>query len=81
MTTSLPVLVLAATKADGLAVANAAGVSHFTVITPRTRTWGGHIFRALILTPSFARLLHSGDRVAGDVWAVAQRDALKSGVR
>jgi hypothetical protein len=75
-----PVLIVAATIADGESTASQIGVDHFTVITPRSHAQVGRIVRGVVMTPSFAALLESNDRAASVTARCARRDASKSGV-
>ena len=79
--TSLPVLVLAATRDDGLAHAESIGLERIVIKTPRTLAKDGLVFRALVITPAFTRLIDEDDEAAQLALYRARRDAVRLGVR
>lgn len=75
-----PILIVAATIADGESAASQIGVDHFSIITPRSHAQVGRIIRGVVMTPSFATLLEANDRAASKTMSCARIDARKSGV-
>lgn len=75
-----PLLIVAASMADGKEAAAAIGVEDFAIITPRSDAQVGHVIRGVVLTPRLGTLLEANDRAASKILSCARIDARKSGV-
>ena len=76
-----PVLIVAATIADGQTAAAQAGIENFSILTPRSYAQVGRVIRGYILTPAFAELIAARSDAARSAMSAARIDARKSGIR
>ena len=75
-----PLLIVAATIADGEVAASRIGVDDFVIITPRSHAQVGRVIRGVVITPCFAALLEANDQAASKTMSCARIDARKSGI-